>query len=330
MQDSTNFKEGGMGKINLLTTIKGSMLEDFFPAGWDLEKIERCCGIGAEKIGKREPFWNSDFRIMPVGTLEDFNTLVGHEIAAQIRKAKQEGKEIVFVLPVGPLGMYRWTVYFLTQWNIDCSHVHGFNMDEWSDADGKTLSASNTGSFQYAMEHVLYGPLGKLTVPERQRHYATMEALPRFHEQIFEKRDKGARFVLVYGIGWAFHIAFWEPHFAGEFSSEEEWKKQTYRMAARLHPLTIEQNAITSFKSRVTLVPARANTIGPGIFLNADYAIGGADGVLGRGMMWQGMSVCVTLKYGPDTWVPSSFMPTRPGTLFFLEDLAGPLEPDLH
>jgi len=33
----------------------------------------------------------------------------------------------------------------------------------------------------------------------------------------------------------------------------------------------------------------------------------------------------MTLRYGPDRWVPSSFMPTLPGRLFFLRELAGPL-----
>jgi glucosamine-6-phosphate deaminase len=82
---------------------------------------------------------------------------------------------------------------------------------------------------------------------------------------------------------------------------------------------------VTSFKSRTTLVPARANTIGPGLFLKADWAIGGCDGTMGRGMLWQGLSLWATLRYGPDKWVPSSFMPTLPGRLFFLKELAGPL-----
>jgi glucosamine-6-phosphate deaminase len=289
-----------MPGINLLATIKGSLLEDFFPKGWDLQRIDACC------------------------------TMMGHEIAMEIRNTKEEGKQIVFILPVGPMGMYRWVVYFLTQWNIDCSHVYGFNMDEWSDSQGNTLPSTNPGAFQYAMENALYKPLGKLTVPEKQRHFATKDALPHFRDQIFSLKQKGARLVVVYGIGRVFHIAFWEPHFAGEFSSEEEWKEQSYRIAAKLHPMTIEQNAVTSFKSRTTLVSARANTIGPGLFLSADYAIGGAEGVFGRGMQWQGMSLWVTLRYGPDMWVPSSFMSTRPGTLYFEETLAGPLEPELN
>jgi glucosamine-6-phosphate deaminase len=89
--------------------------------------------------------------------------------------------------------------------------------------------------------------------------------------------------------------------------------------------MTIEQNAITSFKSRTTLVPANANTIGPGLFLKADKIIGGCDGALGRGMMWQGMSLRMTLLHEPTPWIPSSFMPTLPGKLFFYNELAGPL-----
>jgi glucosamine-6-phosphate deaminase len=203
-------------------------------------------------------------------------------------------------------------------------------MDEWSDAEGNTLPPTDQGSFQYAMEHAFYGPLGELSVPESQRHFASRQELPRFTDQIADLKNKGARLVLVYGIGRAFHIAFWEPHFAGEFSSEEEWKAQTHRIAAKLHPMTIEQNAITSFKSRTTLVSTRANTVGPGLFLQADYAIGGCDGVLGRGMMWQGMSLWAALKYGPDIWVPCSYMPTLAGKLLYLEELAGPLEPELN
>lgn len=97
---------------------------------------------------------------------------------------------------------------------------------------------------------------------------------------------------------------------------------QCYRLGEKLHPLTIGQNAVTSFKSRTTLVPCWANTIRPGLFLQADYAIGGADGALGRGMGWQGMSFLATLHYGPDMHITSTFIPTLPGKLFYLLELS--------
>ncbi|HOJ34403.1 MAG TPA: glucosamine-6-phosphate isomerase [Candidatus Hydrogenedentes bacterium] len=310
---------------NLITTLKGSLLENYFPTGWDLEALDRICSRPPESITHREKWWNKRFEPIPCETLADFDMMLGHEIAIEISRAKHQKKQIIFILPVGPMGMYRWAVYFLKEWNISCSHVHGFNMDEWSDAAGNTLPPKDPGAFQNAMEQAFYGPLGKLTVPKAQRHFATKTALPKYGEQIRALKKKGARLVTVFGIGRACHIAFWEPHFAAEFRSLAEWKSQEYRLGALLHPMTIEQNAITSFKSRTTLVPTRANTIGPGLFLQSDRIIGGADGALGRGMMWQGMSLWATLHHAPTPWIPSTFMPTLPGRLFFLKELAGPL-----
>ncbi len=317
--------------MDLIDTIEGSMMERFFPAGWDLKKIDECAGQDPAKVLERQEWWHEKFSPVPCETMEEFNVKMGHEIAAQIMLAREkEGREVILILPVGPMGMYKWAVYFLKEWGVACGHVHGFNMDEWSDKEGDTLPADNPGAFQYAMEDAFYGPLGDLSVPPEQRNFATRDNLPAYPDKIAALREKGAKMVLVHGIGRVCHIAFWEPHFAADYKSVDEWKEATHRLGAKLHPLTIEQNAITSFKSRTTLVPAFANTIGPGIFLKADYVIGGCDGVFSRGMQWQGMSLWMTLRYGPDIWVPSSFMPTLAGKLFFLNELAGPLTPECN
>jgi glucosamine-6-phosphate deaminase len=316
--------------MNLLTTLAGSLMEDFIPKGWDLAKIDACCSHPPEAIGQRQPCWHADFEPVPCASVADFDVVLGHEIARTIQRARGEGRMLALVLPVGPMGMYRWATYFLKEWNVPCDHVHGFNMDEWSDRQGATLPADSTGAFQYAMQSAFYGPLGSLTVPEGQRFFATSDRLPEYAGRIADLRSRGAELVVIFGIGRVCHIAFWEPHFAAEYETLDQWKSQTHRLGAKLHPLTIEQNALTSFKSRTTLVPAFANTIGPGIFLQADRIIGGADGVFDRGMQWQGMSLWMTLRYGPDPWIPSSFMPTLPGRLFFHQGLAGPLVADLN
>jgi glucosamine-6-phosphate deaminase len=316
--------------MTLIDTIRGSLLEGFLPAGWDLAKIDALAGRPPERITERERWWHPQFQPIACSDFADFDVRMGHEIARVIQKARQQGRPIVLILPVGPMGMYRWAVYFLQEWEVDCSHVHGFNMDEWSDAQGNTLPPTSPGAFQHAMEQAFYGPLGNRTVPPQQRHFATKTELPTYAQQIADLRKQGAQLVTVFGIGRVCHIAFWEPQFAAEFASEAEWKAQTHRLGAKLHPLTVEQNAIHSFKSRTTLVPAFANTIGPALFLAADWIIGGADGALGRGMMWQGMSLWMTLHHEPTPWIPSSYMPTLPGKLFFLQELAGPLIPECH
>jgi len=316
--------------MDLMSTVTGSMMEDFYPKGWDLKKIDACVDPDPGSITNPQQWWHADFDPVLCQSVADFDTLMGHEIAMTIRNSRERGERLVLILPVGPMGMYRWAVYFLREWDVGCEHVHGFNMDEWSDADGNTLPPSSSGSFQFAMEQAFYGPLGERTVPPQQRNYATKENLPAYAEKISELRSQGAKLTVIFGIGRVCHIAFWEPQFAGEFSSEEAWKEQTHRIAAKLHPLTIEQNAITSFRSRTTLVPAYANTIGPGLFLGADGIIGGADGTLSRGMMWQGLSLWMTLRHQPTPWIPSTYMTTQPGRLFFLEELAGPLIPECN
>ncbi len=317
--------------MNLMQTLAGSLMEGFLPSGWDLARIDRLAATPATEVERRESWWHPQFEPKACDNFADFDTFLGHEIAREIQQSCVIGQPLAIILPVGPMGMYRWTVYFLREWKVPCEHVHGFNMDEWSDAAGNTLPPHQPGAFQHAMGRAFYGPLGERSVPIEQRHFATKAELPTYADRISELRNsQGARLVTVFGVGRVCHIAFWEPQFASEFASVAEWKAQTHRLGAKLHPLTIEQNAITSFKSRTTLVPAFANTIGPGIFLTADRIIGGADGVLGRGMQWQGLSLRMTLHHEPTPWIPSSYMPTLSGRLFYVKELAGSLDAECN
>ena len=317
--------------INLLTSIKGSMLETFFPAAWNLEQWDSCISDKPEDIFIQQKQWNQDFKLKMADNVPDFNVMMGHELAMEITRCRREGRNLAIILPAGPMGMYRWATYFLNEWDISCDHVTGFTMDEWSDQQGNTLSANDPRSFQYALESAFYKKLiDKNKVPANQQFFATKEMIGEYAGRIDSLRSEGGKLVVVYGIGRACHIAFWEPHFGEEFENDDEWRNQTHRIGAMLHPLTIEQNALTSFKSRTTLVPAYANTIGPALFTRADYAIGGADGEFGRGMQWQGMSLWVTLRHPTTRHIPSTWMPTLPGILYFTKDLAGPLEAETN
>ena len=136
--------------MNLLNTLRGSSMEDFLPAGWDLARIDDLADVHGAALVRPQSWWHPDFRPVGCASLEDFDAMLGHEIAREIALAEQQGRPIALILPVGPMGMYRWTVYFLTEWNISCAHVHGFNMDEWSDAQGSTLPSTHPGSFRFA------------------------------------------------------------------------------------------------------------------------------------------------------------------------------------
>ena len=156
--------------MNFNSTVKGSELEGFYPAGWDFEKIDACIDA-PEKITERQAHWNEGFTPVQCNSLGEFETYMGHEIAMQIKLAKDRKEKIAFILPVGPMGMYKWVVYFLKEWKVSCEHVYTFNMDEWADSEGNTLAPDNSGAFQYAMEQALFNPLGEFTVPKAQSLY---------------------------------------------------------------------------------------------------------------------------------------------------------------
>lgn len=316
--------------LNFFNTLKGSLLEGFYPRGWNLRRIDACCAMGLGKLTKPARFWNRAFKPIAVKDVEAMDLAMGDAIADQIELTASQGQKLALILPVGPMGMYKTVVQRLKQSGTHCRHVTTFNMDEWSDRRGNTMQGNQPGGFEHAMKAALFGPLGRLAVPAAQRNFATKKNLPTYAGKIADLKAGGAKLVTVYGIGRVCHIAFWEPHLA-DGCSLSDWKKQTHRLGVALQPLTIEQNAITSFMSRFTLIPCFANSIGPGLFLQSDYCIGGADGIYPeRGASWQGMSVCVTLQHGPTPWLPSTFMPMLPGVLFFIRQLAGPLRPEAH
>src|SRR3954464_10150028 len=129
--------------MNLLTTFRGSMMEGFLPAGWALERAGRRADRPGAALGGGCACWHPKFEPVACTSLADFDTYMGHEIAREIQTTRQENRPLAIILPVGPMGMYRWAVFFLKEWGVPCDHVHGFNMDEWSDANGDTLPSNN-------------------------------------------------------------------------------------------------------------------------------------------------------------------------------------------
>lgn len=152
--------------MNMIDTLKGSYFSEILPEGWDIAKIQECVSNDPATVLDRQSFWNDGFQPVPCSNLEEFGAYMGFEIAMQIKTTKEEGRKLILILPVGPMGMYKWAVYFLKAWGTDCKHVYGFNMDEWADAESNTLPASDPAAFQNAMIGAFYGPLGELTVPE--------------------------------------------------------------------------------------------------------------------------------------------------------------------
>src|SRR5262249_31454856 len=90
----------GGAPMDLIDTISGSLMEGFLPAGWNLKKIDALAADDA-RFGKAEKWWTPQFEPVPCASFEDFDTYMGHEIAREIQLARQAGRSIAFILPVG-------------------------------------------------------------------------------------------------------------------------------------------------------------------------------------------------------------------------------------
>ncbi|WP_025683407.1 hypothetical protein [Paenibacillus maysiensis] len=312
-------------EANLYTTIKDSLVEHFYPKGWDIQKLAQCCSHTPDEAKERQHFWHQDFCVEPLdpsySEVNDWRVKVGFELAMQIKTAKDLNQKIALLLTGYPLGQYQWTVYFLKDWGVYCDHVYSFGMEDWSDAAGQPSCM-----FSDALNEHFYELLGEHTVPEQQRFSATPEQLPLYEQKISEIQQGGGKLVTVYGIGRDFNIGFWEPHWAEGMDSLQAYKEIPYKIAGMLHPLTVITYAMTTFRSDFTAVPALANTVGLGLILKSDYMIGGCDRLykIGNDIFhsWQGIALWATLRYGPDMWIPSSFIPTVPGKFFYPVELA--------
>ena len=52
--------------LSMLNTIRGSQLEHFYPRGWDLKRIDRCCAMNLKQLTTRARHWHKDFKAIPV------------------------------------------------------------------------------------------------------------------------------------------------------------------------------------------------------------------------------------------------------------------------
>ncbi len=59
------------------STVKGSLLEGFYPEGWDFEKIDECCSHKPEEIAERQNFWHKNFTPVECADVKEFDVKMG-------------------------------------------------------------------------------------------------------------------------------------------------------------------------------------------------------------------------------------------------------------
>jgi glucosamine-6-phosphate deaminase len=287
----------------------------------DRETCERVRMIRREDITTHP---NPDFVIGVIDDHEAFYQAFADDLINRIVAARDADENLVAILPVGPVPQYTIAARIINERRISLKHVHTFNMDEYADEDGKTAPISWAGSFQRAMWDNFLGRIdSELRPPESQIHFPTSEEITTYSTQI---EDAGGADVCYGGIGWAGHIAFWEPHLGFEFAGDLNAYRAAGARLVELHPMTVMQNALHSFGGDWSWVPPMANTIGPRDILGARHRSFWLDGDLGGGYSWQRF-IARLVAHGPvSEFVPGSMLQQSRTDFTMLGGVAADLE----
>jgi glucosamine-6-phosphate deaminase len=269
----------------------------------DREACARVRSIRREQLTEHP---NPDFRIRLEPDRDAFYTAFAEDLLGRIRAARDEGRELTLILPVGPMPQYEIAVRAINAERLSLQHVHTFNMDEYADQDGRTAPASWPGSFARAMWERFFARIdAELRPPEDQIHFPSHDTIGDYSKRI---ADRGGADACYGGIGWSGHIAFWEPQLGLEYAGDLEAYKQAEARIVELHPMTIMQNALHSFGGDWSWVPPRAATIGPRDILGAAHRSFWLDGDLGGDVSWQRF-IARLVAHGPvNELVPGSLL----------------------
>jgi glucosamine-6-phosphate deaminase len=206
---------------------------------------------------------NPNFKIRIIENQAQFAYSYVLDIVAGIKRSLEEGRRHVIILPA-PNPMYALVAQTVNQLGISCKHVHTFNMDEYADEQGRTAPRSWRGGFQYWMWNDLFGRIQpELAIPESQIHFPGTENVNDYSRML---EDLGGADIAYGGIGWAGHIAFFEPHLAEEFGEDMDAFLAAGTRMVDLHPITIAQNSLfcdCACAGDWSNCPPKAATIGP-------------------------------------------------------------------
>lgn len=298
---------------------------DFTPAQFldfrDAAAAERVRSITREQFVEHS---NPDFRISVHASRDSLYTAFANDILETITSSLDEGRRPVLILPAGPMPQYHAAAQFINERRIPLKSVTFFAMDEWANEHGESAPGSWEGSFQFALRSQFFNRIDSdLRPPDAQLNFPSHTTISDYGKRI---ADLGGADACFGGIGWNGHIAFWEPQLGHEFAGDIDAYCAASSRLVDLNPLTVAQNALTSFGGDWSIVPPRAVTIGPAEILGARRRSFWLDGDLGGGVTWQGF-IARLVAHGPVTeFVPGTLLQTARSDFAVLEAIAAPLE----
>jgi glucosamine-6-phosphate deaminase len=240
--------------------------------------------------------------------VRDLNRLYLHfarNIANEIKAHNEAGEPTRLILPVGPIGQYPLLVQICNQEAISWQNVHTFNMDDYLDWQGRSLSLDHPLSFEGYMRREVFAQLDPaLRIPDKQIHFPDPRNLDRVSQQI---ADLGGIDTCYGGIGYHGHVAFNEPPISRWYKLTPDQFRHSLTRIVPLAPETVVMNSIRATGGNPAALPPMAVTLGMRDILAARrirlYCQGGT---------WQRTILRIALLGEEDVDYPATLLQSHP------------------
>jgi glucosamine-6-phosphate deaminase len=199
---------------------------------------------------------------LPVEIVETDTDLYYHialTLYFQIERNNNEGRDSVFILPVGPVYQYRRFVWLCRQRPLDLSRLHCFFMDEYLDERGKRIPEEHPLSFRGFIQRELIEPMpAEMKLKAEQVRFPDPED-PAGYDRRLERL--GGAGICIAGVGINGHLAFNEAPEPDRKVSREQFEALPTRVID-LTRETITINSNTSLRGAFERIPRQAVTVG--------------------------------------------------------------------
>ncbi len=290
-------------------------LSHIAPDWWDYTTLEHDIINDAARLTDKdlEQLSRPGFKVVMYETLEDFYLAEALEYIGAWRQATADNPAGICG-PIGPTEQLPLVARLVNELGIGLKHAHFWGMDEWYQG-GREVPMSHPLSFERADRELCFGRIRKgLAMPEANLHF------PKADTAGYVKSWDGVRCVVMQGgQGDIKHWAFNDPlkregKYKDQPPAPEEYRELGTRVV-ELHPVTLAQNARTSGGGNITMVPAKAITVGPRETWRAErvsiWQAGTHDNPLG-----QRLTALMISKRIPDSAVPMSLLADHPNVQF--------------
>jgi glucosamine-6-phosphate deaminase len=191
---------------------------------------------------------------------QDVHRVFADDLWEEISSARDDGREISLIVPLGPTGQYPLLAERINDEGLSLDHVTLFGMDEWLDWEARPYDLDHPYSLEGRF-HTLFLDLvqPELRPPPENVVFPSPLALDRSAEDL-ERRNN---LVGTYGgVGFQGHIAFNEPPSSRWVSvSLDELRNSRTRVLA-IAVDTLIAHAQRSAGGNVFAVPPMAITLG--------------------------------------------------------------------